>query len=247
MMMVSQFFMPAFANNVVKPEVVKLWTYYNFPPFLQSNFEQGLVVDLASMLTEHSEGRFHFVVEFLPRKRIDMLLDSEQLGAVALVNPHWFSANLLASIPLLNGHDIVISPAARHIENVDRKNIINKQFIGVIGHHYPVIIDESGVSIVYRQNVSSIKSLFKLIAKQRGDFAIVPGLVAAYHQARDEYSDQLSFSPQTQQAYTRHIVMANQQVALKHYIDSVLLSKSGQKQWLEMIKSYHLEMLTIAP
>jgi len=232
------------AHAAVKPDVVKLWTYYNFKPFLQSNEKQGLIIDLAEMLTANSQGQFNFVVKYLPRKRIDMLLTSHQLGAVALVNPHWFPETFMASSPLLNGNDIIISSKHNIINDVYGTNLKYQRFIGVVGHKYPALLD---VTIANRQNISSIDSLFKLIAKQRGDFAIVPSLVAAYHQVNDEYSSKIHFGPQFRAPYTRHLVMAKKHNKLKQFVDKFFASSTGQQQWENILERYHLTNLAVKP
>jgi len=232
------------AHAAVKPDVVKLWTYYNFKPFLQPNEKQGLIIDLAEMLTANSQGKFNFVVKYLPRKRIDMLLASHQLGAVALVNPQWFPDTFMVSSPLLKGSDIIISSKHHIINDVSKVNIKNQKFIGVVGHLYPALLN---VELAHRQNISSIDSLFKLIAKQRGDFAIVPSLVAAYHQSNDEYSAQLNFGPPLHQPYTRHLVMSKQHKGLKEFVNGIFSSVAGQQQWLAILERYHLTNLAVQP
>jgi len=236
--------MTASANARAKPELVKLWTYYNFNPFLESKENQGLIIDLATMLTQRSQGRFNFVVSYLPRKRVGMLLSSNQLGAVALVNPQWFPDTLMSSSPLLRGSDIIISSKHQIINDISESNVKNQKFIGVVGHFYPALVD---VEIAHRQNAASITSLFKLVAKQRGDFAIVPSLVAAYHQQHDEYAAQLHYGPPLHLPYTRNLVMSKQHGGLKKFVDNVLSSVDGKLQWRAILERYHLTKLALTP
>lgn len=233
---------PASAQTNHAPVPVKLWTYYNFSPFLNPVSHSGLVVDLADLLTQMSDGKYHFMVEYLPRKRIDLQLKTDQLGAVALVNPQWFPNNLSVSRPLLVGLDYVISPVAAFNPANDVKP---KQFLGVVGHQYPALAYMVRHQTIVRQNVSSIDSLFKLIAKKRGDFAIVPGLVAIHHKATDEYSSQIVFSPQTHNTYSRALIFNEQHVELGRIINGIIESKEGIKSWQKLLIKYQVESLAL--
>lgn len=239
------FFFSASAMSESRIKTVTMWTYYDFSPFFNENTQRGLVDDIAQLLTRHSKGHYHFVVEYLPRKRVDMKLKSSQLGMVTLVNPHWFPKTLVASEPLLTGYDVIVSPIAKPVQSLVPKTPSQRSFIGVTGHQYPMIRSELKSGQVTRIDTSSVPNLLNLIAKKRGDFSIVPGLVAHHYQSHSDFAHALHFEPVTAERYTRRMLYNKLHVKLKQDVNKILQQPEVIEQWNTILEQYNLSELAI--
>jgi len=226
------------------PKQVTLWTYYDFKPFLDDTFENGLIHDFAELLTSHSNEDYTFHVEYLPRKRIDLKLASNQLGMVALVNPQWFPEQYIASSPLLVGYDVIISPKVQPITVNKLQNISNASYIGVIGHQYPMIKKATYKENISRVDVSSMLSLFTLIEKQRADFSIVPGLVAKYFQSTNDFSHSVHFEVLSKEQYYRCLLMNDMHTFLKKHVDEIVEKTEFIQEWNTILKTYNIKELS---
>jgi len=237
--------LPVRANVAASPKSVFFGSYYNFPPYMFGSERVGLVAELCQMLTEQSGGRYHFNPRYYPRKRIDRLLLSEQLGLAAFVNPAWFADDFIVTQGLLSGYDVIISPVNSPIDYISKESVANKRFVGVIGHHYPLLNGTVGANLKFRVDSSSLNSLFKLIANNRGDFALVPGLVALHYRTNNSNSKKIHYSAQLESAYTRHLLMSAKHLKLRDYIDGVMASEPGHRQWMAILLKYNISSQAI--
>lgn len=237
------FFFSASTMSESRIKTVTMWTYYDFSPFFNEKTKRGLVDDIAQLLTRHSKGHYHFVVEYLPRKRVDLKLKSSQLGMVTLVNPNWFPKTLVASGPLLSGYDVIVSPISKPVKNLIPKETKQRSFIGVTGHQYPMIKSELKSGQVVRIDTSSVPNLLNLIAKKRGDFSIVPGLVAHHYQSHSDFAPALHFEPITAERYTRRMLYNKIHTKLKQDVDDILQQPEVIEQWNVILEQYNLSEL----
>lgn len=237
------FFFSASAMSESRIKTVTMWTYYDFSPFFNERTQRGLVYDIAQLLTRHSKGHYHFVVEYLPRKRVDMKLKSSQLGMVTLVNPNWFPKTLVASEPLLSGYDVIVSPVTKPVKSLIPNAPNQRSFIGVIGHQYPIIRTELKSGQITRIDTSSVPNLLNLIAKKRGDFSIVPGLVAHHYKLHSDFAPVLHFEPVTAERYTRRMLYNQIHTKLKRDVDEILQQPQVVEQWNVILEKYNLSEL----
>lgn len=241
--LIMLFFFSASTMSESRIKTVTMWTYYDFSPFFNEKTQRGLVDDIAQLLTRNSKGYYHFTVEYLPRKRVDMKLKSSELGMVTLVNPQWFPEVLVASEPLLSGYDVIVSPIAKPLQNLVHSEPVKRTFIGVTGHQYPKIIPELKLGNITRVNTSSVPNLLNLIAKKRGDFAIVPGLVAHHYQSHSDFAHDLHFEKITAERYTRHMLYNQIHTELKQDVDEILQQPEVIEQWNVILEQYNLSEL----
>ena len=228
------------------PIPIPLWSYYDFLPFMNNADNQGLVYELAALLTKHSQGRFVFKPQYYPRRRIDRLLANGEVGLVALVNPQWFPGKNLASSALLTGYDTILSPCDAKINALSKESIEGKRFIGVAGHRYPAISSLLSPKALKRLNSSSMHNLFKLIAYKRGDYALVPTIVALNYRSQQVISDDLiNYSPQPHRAYTRHLVYSDQQRKLYQEIEKIIVTSAWRQQWQATLSSHNVHSLAV--
>jgi len=70
---------------------VDVFVYHLKPPFIVSNTNKlGLYFDFSAYLNSKTD-KYHFETVFVPRKRIEIMLDSDKFEGILLgVNPVWF-------------------------------------------------------------------------------------------------------------------------------------------------------------
>jgi len=245
-MFVIALFISLPSEGTSAPQQVELWCYYDFAPFAINNNRDGLTIELSVLLTEMSAGRYQFIPRYLPRKRIDELLLSNAIGVVALVNPAWFPKYLLRSSALLVGYDTIISPSSAHVNAISKETIEGKRFVGVLGHQYPLLKGELRHVISSRLNSSDMQKLFILIAQKRGDFSLVPSIVASYFRSNNSESSTLvHYSHLGESRYTRHLLMSPHHQLLNGDINQILKSEVTHRRWRNILKKYDVESMSI--
>ena len=79
--------------QVKSKDVVTLWSYYDYPPFVISVADKkGLNFDFVEMLNLFEiDSPYEYVLKMVPRKRLDAYLKTNEKGAVLWVNPIFFA------------------------------------------------------------------------------------------------------------------------------------------------------------
>ncbi len=76
------------------PDNITVATYYGFEPWLDASGRKGgLTEELASELTKKSNGLHQFTSRYIPKKRIQIMLNEGKSIIVPWVRPQFFSDN----------------------------------------------------------------------------------------------------------------------------------------------------------
>ncbi len=76
----------AFCPLLAAKQKINVYVYHLKPPFIVSNMNKlGLYFDFSDYLSTRSE-KYHFDTVFVPRKRIETMLDSGKFDGILLGN-----------------------------------------------------------------------------------------------------------------------------------------------------------------
>ena len=157
-----------------QPTTVYLYTYFDKPPFILDKRKQiGLSYDLASALTLYSNN-YAFKIVYTPKQRALDSLDGG--GGLLWVNPLWVDdaqqVRYLWSDSGVDDSEFYITNDKR-LTYEGQSTFSGKIFIGVRGYKYfnldPLISDGS----IERFDLKNERLLLEMLAKERGDFAVM--------------------------------------------------------------------------
>ncbi|UOD30376.1 hypothetical protein INH39_01045 [Massilia violaceinigra] len=161
-------------------ETVQLVTYYDYVPwFVPGQPALGLNARLASRLSEMSGGRYRFESVYIPRRRLDVLLQEGKLAmVVAWVHPRFFGdperTRYFWTGPLMNDESLVVSPRSAPLEYDGPDSLRGKRFGAPGGHRFPDLEPLIAAGEITRIDVPQIKNALQMIgAHRRLDFTVV--------------------------------------------------------------------------
>lgn len=137
---------------------ILLYSYQQKTPYVvDAGHRQGLYFDLAERL-EAQMPDYRFVVQEIPRRRLDLLLEQGQLdGLVVGANPDWFAdaSRYQWSHPFIEDGNLLLSRSDGQASRLGIGDLEGKRLGLVGGHSYPELqaLLESGK--VERQNANS--------------------------------------------------------------------------------------------
>jgi polar amino acid transport system substrate-binding protein len=103
--------------GAVCAQVVKVYTSANFAPLMLSD-GRGVYADLVAHLNTTSPGGLSFELHYLPRKRLQLQLETDTIDGVVIgMMPEWLDdrrqQRYLWSAPFASDRYVLVSPAAR--------------------------------------------------------------------------------------------------------------------------------------
>ncbi|MEM0943894.1 MAG: hypothetical protein AAGI70_08100, partial [Pseudomonadota bacterium] len=163
---------------LAKPQSVPVWVYQNYPPFVvDAEARAGLSFDLATRLTELSEGAFAFEVTVASRSRINHEIAKTGSGAVLWVNEVWFADSTreryLWTPVLMEDATLVLSPASRPAAYEGPSSIMGKQAAVVRGYRLHLLAPYFERAEITRVDLSSEQQVMNFLAHGRADVGIV--------------------------------------------------------------------------
>ena len=239
--------MCTFSVSALCAEVVSVWTYHVDPPFVVDEQKKtGLSFDLAKLLTEHSEGKYQFHVEILPRVRVDERLSSGTPGILIWVNNAWFGDDdrnrYLWSSAIFRDKNAVISPVSNPIEYENALSLIGKDLVGVNGHHYQdvdALVDKGEIS---RLDVTTNKAAMLSIASGHTDVSILANSTAAYYSKKLALEDEIHYSSNPHSRYQRYILVQPQLQPVFDFIEEFASEAADSAKWRALLDSYKLNL-----
>lgn len=161
-------------------ETVQLATYYDYAPwYVPGQPAAGLNARLAARLSAMSGGRYRFESVYIPRRRLDVLLEQGKLTlVVAWVHPRFFDdpqrTRYFWTGPLMEDESLVVSPRAAPLEYDGPDSLRGKRFGAPGGHRFPDLEPLIAAGAITRIDVPQIKNALQMIgAHRRLDFTVV--------------------------------------------------------------------------
>ncbi len=190
---------------------VPVWLYYDSPPFALDPHGNDLTTVLIKQLNQHSQGKWQFDVEYIPRKRIDNRLDAGQSGVVLWANPLWFhdqnEQQYEWTNSILAGRNEIVSLQEKSIEYLGPESLIGQRFGGVLGHYYVGIDELVSSGKVTREDSRSFANNFEKLLFKRVDVALIPRDELLYLARKKNVVDKIFISKNPHQRYDRKILV----------------------------------------
>lgn len=232
-------------------EVVTLWSYYDYPPFVISMADQrGLNFDFVEMLNLFEEGSpYHYELKMVPRKRLDSNLKQNQKGAVLWVNPIFFSDVNQEKYDwthrVLEDEQSFISRSKTPFIYTGPESLMTPGFVlgGIRGHLYGGIQDLIDKGKIVRKDVNNAKQNIGMLLKDRINTFLIPLSSMKYYEKDMKLTHKIYYSPKPLKSYTRHILV-NHDEQVFNALSKVVNKLDKDEYWKTLLDQYGLQVPT---
>ena len=237
-----------FANERERsPSVVTVYSYHLKPPFIiDEAVNSGLYYDMLSLLSDET---VEYQLAYMPRKRINKLLENNDLqGVVIGVSPHWFSdgdkTKYLWSIPFIEDKDEIVSNADTPFEfQVDE--LSDKAMAGVRGLFYVGLNNAIEDGQLKRFDTESEEQIIDMIEHQRVNFGVVSKSTLAYLYDKNDYIKSIHISKVPHEEYFRHMLVPRHLSRTESHLNQRLQSELNTPEWRTMLRRYGVDFIEI--
>jgi polar amino acid transport system substrate-binding protein len=172
-------------------EKIDLYTYHNDPPFvIDMTNHMGLTYDLARLLTVRSNGKYHFEVKPVPRKRLNAILATGHKMVVPWVNPVWFKdvdqKKYQWSAGYIEGRNELLSRPSKPFEYSGPKSLIGKTIVAQAGGRLKDIDPLVNQGMILRENARNYASAMQMVLSSRAEVAFIPSKIALYNMRQNQ-------------------------------------------------------------
>ena len=223
--------------------VVSVYSYHlKAPLIIDQEAEQGLYYDFVNYLNSNNS-KYHFKLVYLPRKRIERLLDSESLDGILLgVNPVWFKdkneTKYLWTREVFTDRDEIVSLMSSAFEFKGPESITSKVFGGVRGFYYFGINEVVEQKKVLRVDVIKEVDLFKMLLLGRVDLAVISRSTFDYMIKENDWPHEFYLSKQPHDIYDRRVLVPKNQEYLFELLNEIVIHLPYDKSWQAKILEY---------
>lgn len=236
-----------FSSHLASKEVITLWSYYDYPPFVTSMADKrGLSFDFVEMLNLFDdEQSYQYELEIIPRKRLDSYLKNGLKGAVLWVNPVFFGDTKREKFRwterLLEDEQAFVSSSKTPFIFDGAKSLMQPGFVlgGIRGHLYGGIQDEIDAGKIIRSDVSYVKQNIGMLLKNRVDSFLIPSTTMKFYEKEMKLSHKIYYSPKPLNSYTRHILV-NHDNKVYGALTEVVNQLENDDYWIALLEQYGL-------
>lgn len=220
-----------------------LYTYYSKPPFIVDKSKKtGLFYDFARHLSDNNPS-IKFEIVYIPRKRLDLKLESGQLdGPILGVNPLWFGdkreTKYLWTSSIYSDTDDFVSLKTKPFEYKNLASFYNKSFAGVSGLYYVQLNELVAENKLNRLDTIGDQQVFSIVEKEWVDFGVVSRSTYRYLLKHQLVADQFYFSAIPHESFERRILVPIEQQMLYKLIQSFLQKLPEDKKWQTILRQY---------
>ena len=219
------------------------WHYYQSAPFELPG--GGLLADLADYLNRALAGRFRLDLNYLPRPRLNMLLQRQADGVIVLAPSTVFTGpdfrNFLWSLPIMSDRQELLSLASRPIEYTTPAALAGLQLGAIRGHNYPALqaAQEHGRLSTYA--LTGEQQMLDMLLAGRLDAITMATTSADYllHQ-RAGLAARIHRSHKSLDSFTRHLLFTPGQHEAQRACDAVLHKARSDPAWHALFRRYGL-------
>lgn len=230
-------FLIALSNLARSEQIVVLSTYHNFPPFITGD-GTGLTYELADYLSERSQV-YKFVVQLLPRKRLDVMLEKEDM-IVPWVTPVWFGKGAKDrfrwSKTLFEDGSVYVWSSQSDDKFEKPGDLIGRLLGGISGYRYVGVdqLVESGM--VKRLDVATEVQLLQMIANRRVDVGIAPASGTSFIIKQQGWSKKYKIA--AHHKFQRSLLIKTENRDLLDFINREVLNIHKVSDWNYIIEKY---------
>lgn len=232
-----------FPSAVRAAEVVKLYDYHRFPPFLTEQ-DQGLTHDLADYLSKLSGGAYNVQVEILPRNRFNIAIAEEKGPFLSpWLMPDWLGdrgmTKYLWGNVLMHDSDDLLSPAAEPFDYSGPESLIGKKLGIVLGYQYPVIDQYLKTGKIERIDLGEEEQIIMMITHDRMKLGLIPGTAARYYASQAKFKGLIHISSRPLYSYDRRVLMQGDAAWLK-FLRQAVDNAPHDANWQAVVRRYGL-------
>ena len=223
--------------------LIAIYTYHLKPPLITDvNTKKGLYFDFTNRLNSLSE-KYQFETIFVPRKRIDRMLENNNLDGILLgVNPLWFNdtdeTKFLWTSRIFTDRDEVISLASHAIEYSDKNALKGKVFGGVRGFYYYGINELVSKNEITRVDTVREEDLFTMLLNHRINSAIVSRSTFDFLVKYNNWQGKFYLSKKPHDIFDRRILVPKANAELYQHIEPLIETLQFDKSWQALIAQY---------
>ncbi|MCL9781300.1 hypothetical protein M9194_07640 [Vibrio sp. S4M6] len=208
------------------PKVINVWTYYRTPPFSIEDDKHDLTSILFHIMSINSKGKWRFKPQYLPRKRINYLLNEGQQGIVVWANPSWFDdrekTKYYWTQRVVSGRNEIVSLNSAPVNYTGPHSLFGMRFGGVLGHNYVDIDKYASSENILRIDTTSFNENVTKLLKRRLDVTLVPRSKLFFILNERNIHDKVYISPVPHQIYSRKFLVTDELVEVRDYLNEQL-------------------------
>ena len=227
---------------------VPLVTYYNYAPFGLDDGSSDLTHDLANLLTQNSGGRYRFVPTFLPKGRLDNMLQYQNWqGVVAWLNPRFVNDEAMSrhiwTVPLIQESDLVVSNIDAPVHFTGIQSLQGKVLGTILNQRYADVEEMLANKQLRRSDASSQESNVRKLLLKRVDVVFVSrSTLSGLHQRIPEFESKLYIATLPRNSFTRHVMLTRElPPELIDYVRNTVAKLGSTPSWRDIMKRYHLD------
>jgi polar amino acid transport system substrate-binding protein len=222
---------------------IDVYVYHLKPPFIVSNTNRlGLYFDFSSYLNSKTN-KYHFETVFVPRKRIETMLDSGKLDGILLgVNPTWFKdkteTKYLWTTNVYQDQDEVISLRENPVEYTGAESFRGKILGGIRGFYYFGIDEQVKLGEITRIDTIGEYELLQMIMLKRVDAGIVSRSTLEYLMKAKGWQNKFYLSKKPHDQYERRILIPHSKKDVYDEISPLIKALPNDPFWKLILKQY---------
>ncbi len=202
----------------------------------------GLYFDFSDYLSARSE-KYHFDTVFVPRKRIETMLDSGKFDGILLgVNPVWFKdkaeTKYLWTGNFYQDQDEIVSLPETAFEYTDPMSLSGKVLGGVRGFYYFGIDELVNKGEISRYDTIGEYELLQMLLLKRVDVGIVSRSTLKYLSKAKNWQGNFYLSKNPHDQYQRRVLVLKKDKAIYDEISLVIDNLDNDSAWQEVLSKY---------
>lgn len=223
---------------------VLLLTYHLKAPFIVDlGTQQGLYYDLAHYFNQRSSN-YWYKTEFVPRKRLNSMLDRPFPHVVVGVQQVWFkkyAERMRFTKPILHDSDVFISLQKKPITDVTPQGLSGKTLIGVQGYRYVELEQALNNAEILRVDTLQEEHVLDMLRLGRGDFAIISLSTLNYKFQQGEDKNLFYIADEPHESINRSLMFSSTDLSLQQELEELIASMPDDPQWLALLAKYNLD------
>lgn len=233
---------PVVFAQQVKPKVT-VYAYHMQPPLIiDLDSQTGLYFDFVRKLNKLS-ANYEFELEFVPRKRIEAMLERNAMQGVLLgVNPKWFKdkdeQKYLWTTTVFTDRDEVVSLKSTPFEYQSPDSLKGKLIGGVRGFYYAGINELVARGKVSRVDTAGEAALLTMLIKKRVDAAIIGRSMYDYLLNEPALQGKFHLSDNPHDSYDRRVLIPKSQVDVYQHMQALITELDKDCLWQLAVKRY---------
>ncbi|MBF0208176.1 MAG: hypothetical protein HQK53_14960, partial [Oligoflexia bacterium] len=211
-----------FSVNLWCKENVNVYTYHDKPPYYISEKGKGIYFSYTELLNK-KQNDYKFLVKFLPRIRINTLLEKNGLDGIIIgVNPIWFKDKDKTKYYWTNGflkdEDVVVSSITRPFEYTGPDSAKGKIWGTVRGLYYFGLEELSQKKEITKEETATELQNLEKLNFNRIDFTVMSRSTLDYYERIKHWRKNFAISKVPHDIFERHVLIPKNKQKLYEFM-----------------------------